>query len=84
MITIFNRRELTITFSLKKQAEISSILSVNNISYLKRVINRKSPSSFFVGTRARTGTFGEKLELSYEYIIYVHKNDYDRAKSLIN
>ncbi len=79
MITIFNRKELTIAFSMKRQSEIREILRVNNIDYHIKTINRKSPSVFSTGERARTGTYGENLELSCEYIIYVKKQDYEQA-----
>lgn len=84
MITIFNRRELTITFDMKKQAKIRDLLAQNNIPYRITVINRKSPSAFGVGSRARTGTFGENLNVAYEYIFYVKKSDYEQALAIIN
>lgn len=83
MITIFNRKELTITFSMKKQAQVCDILWSNNIDYRIKIINRKSPSPFSAGTRARTGTLGENLERSYEYIIYVKKQDYEQGLYLL-
>lgn len=33
--------------------------------------------------QARTGTFGQNPELMREYIIYVHKKDYDYASTLL-
>ena len=79
MITIFNRKELMSTFDTKKQAEVRQLLTQNKIDYTVKVINRKSPSPFAAGSRAYTGTFGEKLELEYEYTIYVKRADYERA-----
>lgn len=83
MITIFNRRELMITFSMSKQYEVRAILENNNIDYVIKTIDRKGSSPFFADQRARTGTFGENMDLMYEYIIYVNKQDYDKAYSLI-
>lgn len=83
MITIFNRRELINTFSMSKQSEIRTLLANNKIDYIIRTVNRKSPSPFSVGSRARTGTFGENEELMYEYIIYVKKQDYEQACHLL-
>jgi len=83
MINIFNRKELTTTFSMEKQSKVRSILSDNNIKYYIKTINRNSPSAFS-DTRLRTGTFGQSMKLSYEYIIYVHKKDYDKAKAIIS
>lgn len=79
MINILNRKELGITYSIEEQAKIRKVLSQNKIDYSVKVKNRKSPSLFATGTRARTGTFGEKLEFEYEYIIYVYKKDYEEA-----
>lgn len=83
MITIFNRKELTTTFSMEQQAKVRNILSQNNIKYIVKTVNRTT-SSVLGTTRSKTGTLGQNIKLSYEYIIYVHKNDYDKAKSIIN
>lgn len=83
MIHIFNRKELYITYSMQSQAKIRNVLAENGIDYHVKVVNRKSPSPLAAGSRARTGTFGEKLELEYEYIFYVKKEDYERASLLV-
>ena len=83
MITIFNRREVLSTFDMKKQSEARQLLAQNGIDYDIKVINRKSPSPFSAGSRAYTGTFGERLEFEYEYTIYVKKSDYDKASYLL-
>ena len=79
MITIFNRREVLSTFDMKKQSEARQLLAQNGI----KVINRKRPSPFSAGSRAYTGTFGERLEFEYEYTIYVKKSDYDKASYIL-
>lgn len=63
MITIFNRKELIGTYDGKKQAEVRDLLSQFKIPYSINVVNRKSPSPFAAGSRARKGTFGENLQL---------------------
>ncbi len=83
MITIFNRKELKITYSMKEQADLREFLASKNVDYSIKVVNRKSPSPFAAGTRARTGTIGEKIDLSYEYIFYVKKEDHAYAQSLL-
>ena len=60
-----------------------SVLSNNSIDYYVKTVNRKNPSPLSSGSRARTGTLGEKMNLEYEYIIYVKKTDYENACSLI-
>lgn len=84
MITIFTRKELISTYDMKRQAEVRDLLAQNDIPYTIKVINRKSPSPFDAGSRARTGTLGENLQMEYEYIIYVKKTDYEKADAIVN
>lgn len=83
MITIFNRKELYITYDRKEQATVRKILSQNNIEYDVKVKNRRSPSPMAAGSRARTGSVGTDLEKNYEYKIYVRKEDYEQAEFLL-
>jgi hypothetical protein len=83
MITVFNRRELLITYDFDRQAEVRGLLGSAGITYALRIFNRNS-APFGGGSRARYGSFGERLELQNEYKIYVHKKDYDLAVALIN
>lgn len=84
MVTIFNRKELLITYDMQKQSEIRTLLQNNRIKNDVKVLNRRSASPVSSGSRARTGTFGEDLSKSYEYKIYVKKSDYDKALALMN
>lgn len=84
MITIFNRKELVITYDMKKMSEIKEALSQENIEYYTQTINRRSPSPFAGGMRSRTGSFGENLALEYEYRIFVRKDDFEKAYRRIN
>lgn len=84
MITVFNRKQVLASFSMEKQAEAKNILDHNGISYYEKVINRRSASPFGNGTRPRTGSFGEKASYMYEYIIYVHKKDFELANRYIH
>lgn len=82
MLTVFNRKELVITTDMNRQADIRCLLSENGIEYTVRTTNLQSRSA--VGSRrAYTGSFGIDQDHSYEYKIYVRKDDYDRAKRLI-
>ena len=69
---------------MSEQAKIRDKLSQSDIGYYVRTINRMSPSPFAGGMRSRTGSFGQNMDLNYEYRIYVHKKDYENAKYLIN
>lgn len=84
MITVFNRREVYITYSMKKQSEIRDALFNNNIDYKIKTVNRMSPSPFSIGSRGRMGSFGQNMDVNYEYTFYVKKADYDKAKYIIN
>ena len=77
MITIFNRRELAITFSMTEQGRIRDILNANKIDYRLKTISQYRDS------RARTGTFGQNANSTYEYIFYVNKNDLSQAQAII-
>lgn len=83
MITIFNRKELRITYSLQEQAHIRYVLKDAAIPYSLRVVNRASaagvPSSGGMGARANTD-----VNYNYEYIFYVKRHDYSKALGLIS
>ena len=82
MITIFNRKELLITFDIKYRSNICDILNANKIEYSVKTTNLQSAAIGGNG-RERYGTFGVNSNYSYEYKIYVHKKDYEYALSLI-
>lgn len=82
MITIFNRKELLITMDMKRQSDVRDILSANNIKYIVKVTNLQKTHAIS-NSRARSENFGIKQEYSYEYKIFVHKNDYDKAIGMI-
>ncbi|MDE6662019.1 MAG: hypothetical protein K2K46_01625 [Lachnospiraceae bacterium] len=84
MINIFNRKTVFTSFSMEEQANIRNVLDNNGIRHYVKVINRRSSSPFASGTRSLTGSFGEKFEYTYEYIIYVHKKDYELANRCIH
>lgn len=83
MITVFNRRQVFVTYDMKKQAQIREILAANGIDYYVKTVNRQSSSALGGSDRARTGTLGQRLDLAYEYIFYVRKVDFERARNLI-
>ncbi|HWR23190.1 MAG TPA: hypothetical protein VN366_06890 [Feifaniaceae bacterium] len=76
MLTIFNRKELMTTYSLDQQAKIRERLSAHNIAYTVKTVGRSD-------TRGRTGSFGENPAVHYGYIIFVHKNDYEKAQGVL-
>lgn len=77
MITIFNRKELLLTYSMKEQGDVRMLLAQNKIPY-------KIFTKYRGGSRGHTGTLGLHSDLLYEYRIYVHKDDYEKAYAVIN
>lgn len=80
MITIWNRKELLCTFDMKKQAEVRDILWKFDISYEVRVSDR---ADFFAGGRMAADGSDCNIDHQTEYLIYVKKEDYDRAMFLV-
>ena len=82
MITIFNRRELLITMNLARLSSIRDILDTNDIPYITKTTNLQS-ASFMGSSRSRNGSFGIDQRFSYEYKIFVNKDDYNKAIQLV-
>lgn len=57
MITVFNRKELLITFDMKRQADVCKKLSAKGIDYAVKTTNLQSSAPAGV-QRARTGNYG--------------------------
>lgn len=83
MITLFNRKELAVTFDLNEQARLRKVLVEEGIDYTVKTVNRLSASPFSAGNRVRTGTYGQNTDAMTEYIFYVKKVNYERAIYLI-
>lgn len=84
MITIFNRKELFVTYDMNKQGEIRLMLDNHGIPTKLKVTERLSASPFGGTDRARMGSFGVDQSKSKEYKVYVKKADYDKAEHLMN
>lgn len=67
MITVFNRRELMVTFQQEQLFRIQSALGAAGIPCTVRIPGGHADQRL----RSRTG--------SQEYVVYVHKKDYARA-----
>ena len=78
MIHLFNRKELLTTASMERQAQVRDILAANGIDYRVRVRNNISGAS-----RSRTVVPGMRMDMMYQYYIYVKRADYEKAKYLI-
>ncbi|MCI9354630.1 MAG: hypothetical protein HFE58_07490 [Firmicutes bacterium] len=73
MLTILNRKELCITFSLQQQSKIRASLTKNHIPYTVNEITPSAPG---------LGVVDLEKECISQYIIYVHKDDFEKAKFL--
>lgn len=82
MITLFNRRQLIITDSMKRQSEIRALLSENDIGYSLKT-RGQDDSLTRADVRVRTGSAGIDPEHMYMYTFYVHKDDYEKAQHVI-
>lgn len=78
MIHIFNRRELLLTNNMQQQAKVQDILADHGIEYFV-----KAKSAVGGMSRSRTVLPGTRMEVMYQYYIYVKKTDYEKAKQLI-
>ena len=84
MITIFNRRELCLTYSFEQQADLRACLAAEGIHYQMKTTNCCDSGGF----ASRSGAFisrglGVNMQHDYEYKFYVNKRDIEQAKHLI-
>ena len=75
MIHIFNRKELLLTTSMERQASVRDVLAANNILYQVRTSSNIS--------RSRGMIPGMRMDMLYQYHIYVKRSDYEKAKYLM-
>ncbi len=75
MIHLFNRKELLQTSSMERQARVRDLLDGNKIPYLVRTSSNVS--------RSRGMIPGMRMDMLYQYRIYVKRSDYEKAKFLI-
>ena len=68
MITIFNRRQLAVTYALEEKIHICRV----------REIHRTAPHAI-TSERPRDGSFGKQSEMVTAYFIYVKKSDFTAA-----
>ena len=83
MITIFNRKELVFTYSMKEQGDARMLLSQNKIPYKITTRNIGDAHSFRGSARGHFGSAGLQSDLLYEYRIYVHKDDFEKACAIL-
>lgn len=82
MIFFFNQKEVFMGYSMKEFSDIRFKLLTNGIKYKVKTVNQSS-STFLSSSRVRNGSYGLNQAYNYLYYIYVHKNDYDKAQSIL-
>jgi len=76
MVNIFNRKEILITRDQNEYFRVCNLLDDNRIEHKTGMVSLLSAGR-------HRGMPGINQEFVYDYKIYVHKNDYDKAKELI-
>jgi hypothetical protein len=82
LITVFNRKELFVTYSMEALAKARDALDAGGIPHYVRTRTLTSPTAYS-DARAGTGSFGSDMNASYEYKIYVHRKDCQSAAAVI-
>ena len=81
MITVFNRRELLVSYDLRQVSDLRELLRANRIECVVKVTGPRSPASMGAG-RNRMYSFGHDRN-SDRYTVYVHKTDWEYAMYLL-
>lgn len=84
MFTFFNSESLWIGTDMNKLSQIRSILDNNAIKYKYKVKNHLGQWNGRGTTRGTMGSLGNSSDQMYQYEIFVHKKEYEKAKYLIN
>ncbi|WP_297135780.1 hypothetical protein [Terrisporobacter sp.] len=79
---LWNKCLLYKGLSKKEYNEVIDILELNHIKYTDKVINKNKDIGPMID-KIMVGTDGSKEDFSYEYSVFVSKNDFEYANSLI-
>ena len=78
VIHLFNRRELTVVYSNQRLYRLTAVLEAAGIPFQTKF----GGGSVFTADRYR-GMPGIHSDASHSYKIYVNREDYDRAQSVL-
>ncbi len=81
-LVFFNRRLLYKGKSKERYNEIRNILELNGVRYTEKIENENKDKGPMVD-KMIVGTWPKSENYSYEYFIFVNKDDYDIANHLI-
>ena len=76
MISIFTRRALVVLASQEKLSRVREALSAAGIRSAVRIRGGARGAE-----RARSGITGVQPDALYQYTVYVHRNDFERARA---
>ena len=82
MIAFWNRKEVFAGYSLKGVSEARDILVTNNIKYKFKIVNANNRHGLGTG-QVIPGTFGENINYSKMYYLFVHEEDDAKACSVL-
>ena len=83
MLTIFNRKELTICHTQARCQAVCAKLDAAGIEYQTRARDRSSPSPLAAGARERSGALGQNMAYNWTYTIYVRAADLEKARAAL-
>ena len=83
MITVLNRKSVYIGTNMQDFSRIRTLLSDNRIPYSQKTKNRMDQWTGHGTLRGRTGSLGQPSDTMYEYEVFVHQDDYEKAMHLI-
>lgn len=83
LLTIFRYREVQIFTSINSCEKAATMLENQGIKVYIRTRDRFSPSIFSTGSRERSGSAFQKQDFQYQYILYVHRRDFETARELL-
>lgn len=83
MISVLQRKELTICPTQARCQQVCANLDAAGIEYQVKARDRSSPSLFAAGSRERSGTFGQNPAAGLTYTVYVRAADLERARACL-
>jgi len=80
MIAFWNRREVFMGFDIGDLAQVRDTLAAAGIRYTYRSTGHNLSTAF----RGHIGSYGENPMQANVYYVYVHKDDFDKAQSVLH
>ncbi len=81
---LFNKEDVYIGYSLEELSKVRGILKKEGIKYTYKVISRSGEWAGLGSKRGKFGNLGMKMDYEKQYVVSVKKNDYEKAKYLVN